>query len=1195
MILSKRKLFIIPLILFALLLSFLSLININNSYATSSQIISIKGVQLRGNEDNMHRYLVLLSDGYKQIDENVLTLSGSTEHNLDGIKIYTSKDDAGISLSSIAGRFAQNLWSTKGIFIYINNYADTYNGATVYKVTISKGTIVPAISNGVVSYYEIDNDYVFYNSNYGNQNSVYEAFSWSNVEAASDQEIQIKDGQVRGDKDLVKFKFLVLGSNSYSALDMSVNDIPNTDSFVLDKIYVYMSEDGVGIPLSTISNGFAQNLWGKVGIFIYLTDYETYNGTTIYKIVVEKGQTLPAYGGGKVASYVVDNTYTLVNQDYGKDSAKYSGFNFVKEDKEYITLNGVQLRGEKTNSRYRFLTILSSAYKDYDQGYESVDLLGYDLDKIKIYLSKDGEGIPLTSLAGRFVQNIWVAHGLFISLNEYDEKYNGSSVYKITIEEGLTIPAFKNGGITKFIISENYTFYNLSYGVEEKKYEAFNFTTVENKDVGVNTVHLRGEISDPNYRFLFIKMDSYKGLDEGYSSPDLMGYNLDKIKIYLSRDGEGIPLTSIAAKFHQNIWTDYGIFILLNEYEEKYNGSTIYKVTIEEGLVLPAVSNGQIANYTINESYTFYNSSYGVEEDKYSALRFSTIESRDVTVNTVHLRGEPTDPNYRFLFIKMNDYKGLDEGYSSPDLMGYNLDKIKIYLSKEGEGVPLTSIAVKFHQNIWTDYGVFILLNEYEEKYNGSTVYKVTIEKGLTLPAASDGEVANYVVSDDYTFYNTNYGNEDAKYSAFSWSRIEGVSANITGVQIRGDKQSVSDRYFVFFSDIYRELEQAWLIPGSDTYKASGIKFYLSKDDEEGVDFSSFNGKVAQNSWSVHGGFIQITDYDTYNAATVYKVTIAKGTKVPYLVNGEVGLLVVDKDYTFYNYLYGNESQKFSGFEWGTVEQPTSVDDIGSINLVDFHNQADEGGRYLIFVFDEGLDKPNQDVSFYEDRGLTNILDNVFLYSGTDLNQEPIKLRDVYAGRIVISMFGSSKVIGVVVEDREEINGTNLYMVKILGGTKIPYIYNDEYVTKTTKNDVAFTNDNYRRSGMIFGSTDEELRERYYESWSINFTQLITIYFSVNGLEDISFENVYVNIGETVSLKPYEKEGYKLTVKDDEGNKYYSYFFAGKKDMNISLSYDKIVEEEDKITRGCNGSLGLTIILSLLLIPVVIKRRGERV
>ena len=291
------------------------------------------------------------------------------------------------------------------------------------------------------------------------------------------------------------------------------------------------------------------------------------------------------------------------------------------------------------------------------------------------------------------------------------------------------------------------------------------------------------------YNMIVLQNDMYAGIVQDTTVSNAGTYNTrSKVKIFTSADdSEGIYLTEICGTWWtQNIWSCAGLCLMYNTPADyaTYNGATIYKIAIEAGCELPCGDKV----YTTSETVTYINQDFGNESAKYMASSWQKeIPVLDGDVSGVQIRSAgawATSGTDNFIILKSPIYDGsLTDAVS--DSGSYNTKgKIKVYLSSEDTGSYLTEICGGWWPYVyWGEYGLFIAVNASSYgTYNGATIYKIVIEEGCELPC---GDV-KYVTTEDKTFYNLDYSNENAVNSAVNWKTSSMIGNAATAQEAEG-------------------------------------------------------------------------------------------------------------------------------------------------------------------------------------------------------------------------------------------------------------------------------------------------------------------------------------------------------------------------------------------------------------------------
>lgn len=403
--------------------------------ADGEPTIGLSGIQMRGFVNSWYYYLVLQSDSYSG-KTGTDTIEGATDkatYGYDKIKFYTSADDTtGIALSELnlqhVGVNAHD-WGVNGLFINFAEYDSAYGGHQVYKVTIEKGCKLPSRDGNV---FVVDDTYTYVNNDFGNEEKKLGAFNWTlqtnNLGTAHVNGVQVRSG---GGTE----NFIAVLSDVYATTPTGKIDIARLNTRSKIKIYTSAS-DTEGKLLSDnnfIGGWYEYDRFGQKGLLMaYNTpsDYGTYNGSTVYKIVVEEGCQLPY---GSTSYHTVAETVTYYNLEHGKDTAINGAFRWSRTPVEYkdetVAVTGVQVRGlgdHETDSGtkdYNFIVLQNAMYEfgiennaavEHDLGVAEINSYINTLQKVKIYTSATDEFVEGLSFAeaefsrgGRYIRVKW--------------------------------------------------------------------------------------------------------------------------------------------------------------------------------------------------------------------------------------------------------------------------------------------------------------------------------------------------------------------------------------------------------------------------------------------------------------------------------------------------------------------------------------------------------------------------------------------------------------------------------------------------------------------------------------------------------------------------------------------------------------------------------------------------------------------
>lgn len=1069
--------------------------------------------------------------------------------------------------------------------------------------------------------------------------------------------------QMRGMSDNGWYQYIVLLSDAYSEL----TQVESIDATTLssDKITLYMSAaDTIGTKLSDLTvQHVDQHFWSTNGVFINTAEFNsTHGGHQVYKITVDKGCKLPYLKDGVVGTYTVDENYTFINAHYDDSNYKCSEEIWAGEKTKTVSLDGVQLRGEAglpDNSWYHYLAVSSPTFSGMASSEDAIENGSFasTLNKITLYKVENGEFVSKTldQLGANHSElNRWGTTALLYGFNDYKNGWDGVTVYKIAVEKGCELVVETSGSVKyKFIVDENYVFYNSDYGKEStdaNRFGAFNWTSTasipykaEEQTVSVGDIQLRGiEGDDSRNHYLVIKSDAYNDLGESEEIADGLAVNdLSKITLYTVKDGAltGKTLAELGVNhIGRNKWSEKGAFIAFDEYKNGWDGSTVYKVVVEQGtkFVSELSADGIEKVFVVDKDYTFYNSDFGTASAKFGAFNwtdtasmpYKTVEE-NVSLEGAQLRGIPGDDSwYHYLVLLSSAYSNLGESEKiESGLEASDLSKITLYTVQNGvlTGKTLAELGANhIGRNKWGAKGAFIAFNEYKNGWDGSTVYKVVVEQGAKFVSelSADGIATVFVAEAEHTFYNSGFGSESAKFGALSWSdtakipyKAEEQTVSLDGIQLRGAADLPDNswyHYLVIKSDAYNDLaETEEIVGGLTANDLTKIKLYTSDTDSYKTLAELGVNHIGRNLWKEKGAFIGFDMFkEGYNGKQVYKVVIEKGAKFTASVNNGVAtVFVVDKDYTFFNLNYNVNGAEWGAFKWQDTPIPTSVENTGEIKVTGITNQSDGIQRWLILCFNDKF-VGTHDVTYYDAMGYSNVLDNVLIYSGTDLSQTPVTLREIIKGAITIGQFGSPDRIGFEINNDSKFNGSNAYIVVIKAGCEMPYYKDGVFSKRTVTEDTTFINDNYGKTGEISGETGSDLRT--YEDWSIEWSPAAFVTYKVVGAEK-TFDKVCLTAGTVLDVDAFNIDGLYLSVTDNLGYAYYGQIITPDRDVEITLTYstekpadyvDDADENGNTVTEDNKGNkaviiavvcgVSVAVIAAAAVVALILKKKHKR-
>ena len=1060
-------------------------------------------------------------------------------------------------------------------------------------------------------------------------------------------------------------KYLVLLSDAFEK--RGENMAVETSDFrtTLDKIKLYtLGSDGKLVENKLSEQGVkavGYGHWTTPGAFFVFDNFDNFAGHKTYKVVLDEGLEILVKDEmvGEIRQKTIFKTsqaYTFYNDgwDATNDETTFNAMNWshnptlgyrTEENVEDITVgvwNGdptgrVHFRTTADGAE-KYFVILAEAFNDNTK-IMPIETSNFrtTLDKIKFYTVGSDGNLVESKLSDQGVTAVgrgqWGTPGAFFAFNNIDN-FMGHKTYKVVLDEGLEILG-KDEIVnevrvkTVYRTTQAYTFYNSIWNATNTENVAStNWTTAPTiayksteQTISLKGIQLRGDANLPDnswYHYLVLQSDSYD-IENGTLNSGLSVSDFSKVMLYvLDTNGQliGKALSELGVNhIETNKWSEKGAFVAFDKFKDGYDGSKVYKVTIAAGTKVAYTAEEEAVVFVVDNDYTFYNSSYGNDENRFNALTSTTAPTiayksteQTISLKGIQLRGDANLPDnswYHYLVLQSDSYDRtstmLNSGLSVSDF-----SKVMLYvLDENGQliGKALSELGVShIETNIWSDKGAFVAFNKFKDGYDGSKVYKITIAAGTKVAYTADEEAVVFVLDKDYTFYNMSVGNADNKFAAFDWVVDEPnkQTISLSGIQIRAmDETNAWYQYLVLQSTAFNGDKLESDIKSGIRFDK--IKLYLDKNDETGVTLQQLGvTHVDRNMWGATGAFVNYGNYASYNGATVYKVVVEAGCQIPvYAKNADglatVTIYVVDKDYVFYNVNYANDENKLGAFEWWNTPVPETVANSGDIDVVRVSNQSDGVSRWLILWFNEKF-VGTTNVSFYETKGFANVLDNIYLYSGTDLSQTPIKLRDIFTGTITVGQFGSPDAIGFTVKNDVNINGSNNYLVVVKKGCEIPFIKDGVYSKRTVNSDTTFVNNDYGKTGEIPGSTGSD--SRLYENFAIDWSKAVFVTYKTEGIQDVTFDKQCLVVGTKVDASKFAKEGYDVAITDSLGYTYYGVFYAPSSDVEVTLTYTEVKQPEpDNNEGGCNGVIAVggavSMIAALFAAAVVFKKKQK--
>ncbi len=600
-----------------------------------------------------------------------------------------------------------------------------------------------------------------------------------------------------------------------------------------------------------------------------------------------------------------------------------------------ISLTGIQLRAPGLESPwYTYLVLLSPSYAEVAANEEVASgLANSDLSGIRLYtVSEDGELAGNAITPNHIETTKWGQPGGFIGFDEFKDGLDGEKVYKAFIPKGTKIAV---SSTQAFVVDKDYTFFNKNYGNAEAKLESNDWAATpcapytdvcpELSLTGVQMRCLDGVTTNDYYNYLVLISSSHEGmlsaenLENGLLYSDLSG-----IRLYtVGSDGELVGNAITPNHLAQNWWGQPGAFIAFNEYSQGVDGASVYKIYVPKGtkLFLADAEKGQV--YSVDQDYAFYNVNYRNEEKKGESLDWSptpstppTFEETEISLTGIQLRAPGLEsPWYTYLVLLSPSYaevaasEEVASGLANSDLSG-----IRLYtVSEDGELVGNAITPNHIETTKWGQPGGFIGFDEFKDGLDGEKVYKAFIPKGTKIAVSS---TQAFVIDRDYTFYNTNYGNEKTKLESFSWQEtaLPYEVENTGSIHIRGvTNQSDGDsRWLIVYLDDkqYPETNK-----DGTFYDALGLsnvldKIYLyssSDISKEPIKLRDiFTGFITLGQFSSKDALgFTIKNDESVNGTNLYAVSIEEGCEIPLEEDGAYTKRTVASKVTFLNNNYG--------------------------------------------------------------------------------------------------------------------------------------------------------------------------------------------------------------------------------------------------------------------------------------------------
>ena len=727
----------------------------------------------------------------------------------------------------------------------------------------------------------------------------------------------------------------------------------------------------------------------------------------------------------------------------------------------------------------------------------------------------------------------------------------------------------------------------------------------------------------------------------------------DNIKLYYqaNKDDE-VEIISlndiIGAGVRFNEWSCGGIMFPITNYE-KYNGATIKAVEILEGCTYPNKSSGatKIVNETtvkyINRDHLDLDKKDGALERWFKEVKYERTDTK-LNIFRAEVRGDKDSDDDFYLDLGCYDFAGATETnyYCVSDYINA-YEKIIVYVNESSEGKPLSEITTSRDVviNKWLSQGFMFHIDKANyNSYNGETITRIRLLEGLEL--IFDNKI--YTVSKTYDLYKSdvipdNPSSSPDKYYAcyFEMSEVvyEPIEISLTGAHVRGNHDNHS--YFIdITADNYFTAPEKEYFNLNSLNAYDYIKVYVSPTDQGtllGDVVGSSKGKGVQNRWNSFAFMFEVEENlyeNTFNGETIFMIEILKGCEFYYDNGEQTFIAVVDNTYKYCNVDWHDNGHKYMAADF----RPDASDlkDFGTIGIVNIHNRMGRTNaepeepiinRWIIICLDSYIYDFQLQVNYWINN--LNFLDNILIYPSKD--SEPYRLREIFDNSgtgIEVKQFNERDYLGISIsnekldgdEEGYKYDGPHMYMVSFESGTQIPTYENGQLGYRVIPDKTVFINEEYGKTGPNYDSLDDNGNARLYEEWNIKWRIVpCTVTFTVIGIEELTFKNVYLEYGERLYLKDYEIEGYRLVATTSNGDKIFNCVIGSNKNFDVVLTYSQSEEEPPeepeepeepvepdnptKPTKGCAGSIALDgILLSSLAIIgvtcVIIKRKGSK-
>ncbi len=422
--------------------------------------------------------------------------------------------------------------------------------------------------------------------------------------------------QLRADVGSSQY-YLVLNANEYtSVVAGTVVSNPANYADLLSNITFYASAEDEGVSAKTLCNTdrWVINQWGSGGLMISMSaeNYETYSGSSVYKVVINAGAVMP-YTATQDLS--VSKTTEFINQNYGNVDAKYGSFVWTAiAANDYIDTS-VTVFGDpgSENKDLLWFTLSTHDYTTYNQPVDGTQLSALNLgSKIKITIGGVEKTLAEYNISSAALYK-WARAGAPIVLATSITDY--TSIESITIEAGCEFPsqatANLTSGLTLYRTTEDITFVNDGTGRFNLPNTYIDTTVTAFSDPGFE----EGVASENNLWFTLSNHD-YVTSNNPVNVTQLAALNCySKIKITIDGVEKSLGDYNVEAVY-LNKWVRMGAPIAFHLSNFDYR--EIDSITIEVGCEFPSEATaakevgGGYTVYRTSEDITFYNDGMGV-------------------------------------------------------------------------------------------------------------------------------------------------------------------------------------------------------------------------------------------------------------------------------------------------------------------------------------------------------------------------------------------------------------------------------------------------------------------------------------------------------------------------------------------------------------------------------------------------------